>query len=166
VIQDRTKPPWATILGLLFSISAGVVHLLSPEDLSFDDYTTQVVVVWSFLAVGRGFANREDDDIEMTPFTKFLNTFPWATAVTGVVAVVGYIGVITSDSLTFQELGVKLGFLIGALGLGRGIGVFKKDSDKAKAAVLDTVNVPTGEPLAVVDVSSEHEQRDIHDAGV
>lgn len=122
------KLPWATMLAVLFTITAGVVSLVDSEALNFDEYTTQVAVVWGFLAVGRGLALKEQETVEMSPFSRFLNTFPWATVVVGIVAVVGYIVVIIGDtSLTWDELGIKLGLLIGALGVGRGAGVLKKD---------------------------------------
>jgi hypothetical protein len=124
---NLAKWPWATIMALVVTIVLGVTSLIEPEELNFDEYTTAVVVVWSFLAVGRGAALREQTTLILAPLDRFLNTFPWATVVAGVVAVVGYIGSLTSDTLTIQELGVKLGILIGTLGIGRGLGVLKQD---------------------------------------
>lgn len=121
--------PWATIFALLFTLAQGVVHIVDVDKLSFDDYLTQVAALWSFIAVGRGFAVKADD-IDINPMTRFLNSFPWATVVVGIVAVVGYIDVTLVDdtSLTYGTLGTKLAVLIGALGLGRGVAALKKDT--------------------------------------
>lgn len=153
VKADLGKWPWATMFALLFTLIAGIVQIVQPSTLSFDDYMTQVVAVWSFLAVGRGLALKEQETIVVAPIDRFLNTFPWATVVTAVVAIVGYIGTLTGDSLTFNELTTKMAILIGALGVGRGLGVLKKDvtfnrladpADLAGHPDYEGVEVPEG----------------------
>lgn len=121
--------PWATLFAVLLTLVLGVTSVADTDELSFDQFTTAVIAVWSFLAVGRGLAAKEQD-IDTTPFISFVNSFPWATVVVAIVAVIGYLGVVVfdTDSMTIGELGIKLGVLVGALGLGRGLGTYKKDT--------------------------------------
>lgn len=136
--------PVATLLAVLFSVLTGVVHLVDVEKLSFHDYMTQVTVVWGAIAVGRGFAVTKT--IEANPTIAWLNAFPWATVVTIIVGVVGYISVLVGsdiDSLSWEEYGVQMGVLIGALGIGRGIGSLNKSNQ--------TVLEPDDEHIDLID---------------
>lgn len=121
--------PVATMLAVLFSVLTGIVHLVDVDELSFEDYMTQVTVVWGALAVGRGFAAAKTS-VSDNPTIAWLNAFPWATVVVGIVGVVGYISVLVSNddgSLDWTEYGIQMAALVGALGIGRGIAVLKKD---------------------------------------
>lgn len=160
------KIPWATMFAVLFTLVTGIVHLGNQENLSFDDWTTTALAVWSFLAIGRGFAKKEDD-VELSPFLRLLNTLPWATFMIGIIGIVGYIGVINGSSMTWQELGVKLSIAIGLLGVGRGIGVKRAEDQKAATLLLagPRTAMEKEEP-GVVKLDDPREQRDIHDAGI
>jgi hypothetical protein len=120
--------PTATLFAVLFSLFTGVIHLVDVDKLSFEDYMTQVTIVWGGLAVGRGLAASKG--VSANPTIALLNAFPWATVVAAIVGVVGYVSVLvnTDGSLDWKEYGVQMGTLVGALGIGRGIAALKHDT--------------------------------------
>lgn len=138
--------PLATLAAVFFTLFAGVVHVVSQATLSFDEYTTQIVGLWTALSVGRGLAVRDRSSESLHPFDRFLLTFPWTWAILVFIAVIGYIGTL-GDSLTFNDLGTKLAVLGGAFGLGRGIAGFKRDVTTDKDGAQDLLD----EQMALID---------------
>jgi hypothetical protein len=149
--EDPRLWPWGTLGALLTTLVLGVTSLVAPDQLSFNDYYTQVVVVWGALSVGRGLAAKHDDAYYegYGPITKFLNSFSWATVAAGFFAVVGYIIVLThggDGSMGYDELAAKVGALVGALGIGRGISTLKKDTTIGSMPIATHLLPPSSDP--------------------
>lgn len=140
------KLPVATLLAVVFSIVAGLVQLIDPAKLSFEEYLQQITVLWGLIAVGRGLAVNVAGTLPDDKYAA-INAFPWATVVAIVVGVVGYIGVITDSTLDWQEYGTQMAILVGSLGLGRGLGALKKDTANVlepEDARIDLINDDAG----------------------
>ncbi len=120
--------PMATLLAVVLSIATGVVTIVDTDKLSFQQYMTQIVVVWGGISVGRGLAAKKQ--VDTNSLIAKLNAFPWATVVAIIAGTVGFISVVinTDGSLDWDAYSKQMAVLVGALGVGRGIGVFKKDA--------------------------------------
>jgi hypothetical protein len=152
--EDPRQWPWGTLAALFTTLVLGVTSLVAPDQLSFNDYYTQVTIVWGALAVGRGLAAKHDPVYyeEYGPITRFMNSFSWATVGVGFFAVVGYVLVLThggDGSMGYDELAAKVGALVGALGVGRGLAVLKKDTTIGSMPV--TVNQLVDPGVTITD---------------
>jgi len=149
-----SRLPVGTLLAVLATLALGAVSLFS-DKLNFDDYTTQVVVLWGFLAVGRGLTGSVlNQEGEPNALIRAINAFPWATVVIGIVAIVGYVAVLVNpDVMTWQQLGIKIAVVIGALGVGRGVQVARKNSDLARLMTVNNADAPfdPGTTVAAAD---------------
>lgn len=166
--EDPRLWPWGTIAALLTTLVMGVTSLVAPDKLSFDDYYTQITVVWGALAVGRGLAAKHDDAYyeEYGPITRFLNTFSWSTVIVGFFAAVGYIIVLThggDGSMGYDDLATKVGALVGALGVGRGISALKKDTTIGSMPIT---NVLLAGPDPGVEINDDNLRVALKQAGV
>lgn len=150
--EDLSQWPWGTLAAVLTTLVLGVTSLVAPDQLSFNDYYTQITVVWGALAVGRGLAAKHDPAYyeEYGPITRFLNSFSWATVAVGFFAVVGYVLVLThggDGSMGYDELATKVGALVAALGVGRGIAVLKNDTTIGSMPITNVLAAgPVGDP--------------------
>jgi hypothetical protein len=60
--------------------------------------------------------------------TRFLNKFNWSTVVIAVFAIAGYVIQLGPTPMGWDDYAQKVGALAGALAIGRGLAVLKKDT--------------------------------------
>lgn len=140
VKEDLSKWPWGTLLAVIATIVLCLTSAFASDKLGYDDLSTMIVLAWGAMALGRGFAAKADPVVydEYGPITRFVNKFNWATVGVAAFAVAGYIIQLGPTPMSWGEYGNKIGILAGALVIGRGVAVLKKD--------VTTGTVPIGGP--------------------
>jgi len=121
--------PAATVLIVLLVLAAGVVSLVDPDEIDFKQWWTISTAVGAALAVGRGFAAKGDVSTSTNGFEDLFNKVPWATVIVYTQAIFGFVVVVTTDSLTYDEYFMLILPAGAVTALGRGIGTYKIDRD-------------------------------------
>jgi len=159
--EDPSKWPWGTLIAVLATIVLCITSAFDPDKLGYDDLSTMIVLAWGAMALGRGLAAKNDPAayVEYGPITRWLNSFNWATVGVGAFAIVGYVIQLGDTPMSWQEYAQKVGILSGALLIGRGVSVLKKDTT--------TGVVPTGAPHDLdIEITDANLESVTSDAGV
>lgn len=120
--------PAATLLVVALVIAAGVVSLVDTDEIDFQQWWTISTAVGAALAVGRGLAVKGDVTTGGSLLEQF-NRIPWATVIVFTQVIFGFVVVVTTDSLSWDEYFTLILPAGAVLGAGRGIGAWKKDRD-------------------------------------